>query len=105
MPDNNEVLVKLRQKIHVMRAWNRLVLVYLMSLAILYREAATVLRAPLISTTASCAARASNLLGAVTKGSPVSLATAAARAVSKPIFEFSPAKQHCTASMATCAGV
>ena len=66
---------------------------YLMSFAILYKEAATVLRAPLISTTASCAARASNLFGAVTNGNPVSLATAAARAVSKPCFEFSPAQR------------
>ena len=42
------------------------------------RETATVFSAPLASTMASWAARASNLLGAVTKGSPVSLATAAA---------------------------
>ena len=49
-------------------------------------------RAPLISTMASWAARASNLFGAVTKGKPVSLATAAATFVSKPTLELSPAK-------------
>ncbi|KAH3665169.1 hypothetical protein OGATHE_003984 [Ogataea polymorpha] len=42
---------------------------YLMSLAILKSETATVFRAPEASTTASCAARASNLLGAVTNSS------------------------------------
>src|SRR5436190_20673086 len=38
------------------------------SLAILFREAATVFRAPWAWTTASLEARASNLLGAVTNG-------------------------------------
>ena len=63
-----------------------------MSFAILYSEVANVFRAPLISTMASWAARASNLFGAVTKGKPVSLATAAATFVSKPTLELSPAK-------------
>ena len=67
---------------------------HLMSLAILYRDAATVLIAPLISTTASCAARASNLFGAVTKGKPVSLATAAATAESNPFLELRPVCIH-----------
>ena len=49
-----------------------------MSLAILLREAATVLRAPWACTRASWLARASNLLGAVTKGRPVSSASFAA---------------------------
>mmetsp|Transcript_17790 Transcript_17790/g.42698 ORF Transcript_17790/g.42698 Transcript_17790/m.42698 type:complete len:396 (-) Transcript_17790:392-1579(-) len=56
----------------------------LMSLATFIREQATVLRCPLASTMASCAARASNLLGAVTKGSPVSAATSAATCSAKP---------------------
>jgi hypothetical protein len=46
-----------------------------MSLATFMRDTAAVLSAPLISTTLSWAARASNLLGAVTKGRPVSSAT------------------------------
>jgi hypothetical protein len=49
-----------------------------------------VLRAPESSTMASWAASASNLLGAVTKGSPVALATSAAIAVSHPFLVFSP---------------
>ncbi len=40
---------------------------HLMSLATLYRDTAAVLRAPLMCTMASWAARLSNLLGAVTK--------------------------------------
>ena len=44
------------------------------SLAIFISEPARRFKAPLISTTASCADSASNLLGAVTKGSPVSAA-------------------------------
>lgn len=48
------------------------------------REHARVLRAPLASTMESCAARASNLLGAVTNGSPVSLAISAAISWSYP---------------------
>ncbi len=53
-------------------------------------ETATVLSAPLASTIASCAASASNLLGAVTKGSPMSSATAAANFSAKPFFVFRP---------------
>ena len=45
-----------------------------MSLPIFMRETARRFSAPLSSTMASCAASASNLLGAVTKGSPVSSA-------------------------------
>lgn len=52
-----------------------------MSLATFMRLTATVLSAPEASTTASCAASASNLLGAVTKGMPVSLATCGGRDV------------------------
>ncbi|WVY98681.1 hypothetical protein V8G54_030832 [Vigna mungo] len=48
------------------------------SLAIFIKEAAMVLRAPLVSTKASWAAKASNLFSAVTKGRLVSSATAAA---------------------------
>src|SRR5437867_10461629 len=48
------------------------------SLAILLREAATVLSAPWAWTSASLAAGASNLLGAVTKGWPVRAASRAA---------------------------
>ena len=44
----------------------------LMSLAIFMMEQATTLHAPLTSTMASWEASASNLLGAVTKGRPVS---------------------------------
>lgn len=43
------------------------------------RETATVLSVPLASTIASWAASASNLLGAVTNGSPVSSATVCAQ--------------------------
>ena len=49
-----------------------------MSSAILIRDAASVRSAPLVMTSASWAARAANLLGAVTNGSPVSSAMAAA---------------------------
>ncbi len=44
------------------------------SLAIFISETASVLSAPLVSTIVSCAASASNLLGAVTNGSPVNSA-------------------------------
>lgn len=64
-----------------------------MSFAIFMRLHAVVLSAPESSTIASCAARASNLLGAVTKGSPVADATSAATAVSHPFFVFSPAQR------------
>lgn len=53
-------------------------------------DTATTLSAPLASTTASCAASASNLLGAVSKGSPVSSATAEAKRSAKPFFVFRP---------------
>ena len=52
------------------------------SLATFMSETATTLSAPLISTSESCAASASNLLGAVTKGRPVSAATWRATATS-----------------------
>ena len=48
------------------------------SSAILIRLVAVVLIAPWAKTSASCAARAANLFGAVTKGLPVSCAIAAA---------------------------
>jgi len=49
-----------------------------MSLAIFMRLPAMVFRAPCVITIASCAARDSNLLGAVTKGRPVNSAIFAA---------------------------
>ena len=55
-----------------------------MSLAILLRLTATTLSAPDSSTSASCAASASNLLGAVTNGRPVSAATSSAKRSAKP---------------------
>mmetsp|Transcript_29221 Transcript_29221/g.74971 ORF Transcript_29221/g.74971 Transcript_29221/m.74971 type:complete len:277 (-) Transcript_29221:852-1682(-) len=55
-----------------------------MSLAIFMSDTATVLIWPLASTSESWAASASNLLGAVTKGIPVALATSAATASAKP---------------------
>ncbi len=61
-----------------------------MSLAIFIRLTARTLSAPEISTIASCAARASNLLGAVTKAWPVSAATSAAKATSKPTLALIP---------------
>jgi hypothetical protein len=45
-----------------------------MSLPIFIKETANRFNAPLSSTMASCAAKDSNLFGAVTKGSPVSSA-------------------------------
>ncbi len=47
-------------------------------------DTAIVLSAPLSCTAASCAASASNLLGALSNGSPVSRARAAATASAKP---------------------
>ena len=55
-----------------------------MSLAILNSETATVLMAPWVITMASCAARASNLLGAEVKGSFVSAAICSATRTPKP---------------------
>eukprot|EP00550_Attheya_septentrionalis_P004951 CAMPEP_0198297058 /NCGR_PEP_ID=MMETSP1449-20131203/35217_1 /TAXON_ID=420275 /ORGANISM="Attheya septentrionalis, Strain CCMP2084" /LENGTH=167 /DNA_ID=CAMNT_0043997867 /DNA_START=123 /DNA_END=622 /DNA_ORIENTATION=+ len=55
-----------------------------MSLAILFKLVATTLSAPESSTKESCAASASNLEGAVTKGNPDSFAIAEAIAVSYP---------------------
>ena len=52
------------------------------SLAILLRETATTFMQPEASTRASCAARASNLFGAVSNGRPVSAAMMAAIATS-----------------------
>lgn len=52
------------------------------SLAILLRDAATVLSAPEASRSESWAASASNLFGAVTKGRPVSSAILAAISLS-----------------------
>ena len=56
-----------------------------MSLAILNSDAATVLIAPWLNTIASCAASASNLLGAVVNGSPVIAAMRSATISAKPI--------------------
>ena len=61
-----------------------------MSLAILNRDAAAVLSAPWLNTMASWAARASNLLGAVTKGRPVIAAIRSATFSAKPIGAFRP---------------
>ena len=61
-----------------------------MSLAILNRLAATVLIAPWVKTMASCAARASNLFGAVVKGRPVMEAILSATPSAKPTGAFSP---------------
>ncbi len=52
------------------------------SLPIFMSETATLLKEPLSSTMASWAASASNLLGAVTKGKPLSAAILAATATS-----------------------
>ena len=60
------------------------------SLAILNRLAASVFSAPDSSTSASFAASASNLFGAVTKGSPVSRATSPANFSAKPMGQFRP---------------
>src|SRR3546814_20291245 len=61
-----------------------------MSWAIFSREQAMVLSATEASTMASCAASASNLFSAVTKGSWVSLATSAAKASAKPSMAWRP---------------
>uniref|UniRef100_A0A0A9D6C4 Pco106335 n=1 Tax=Arundo donax TaxID=35708 RepID=A0A0A9D6C4_ARUDO len=61
-----------------------------MSFAIFIREAEIVFTAPLLSTKASCAAKASNLFSAVTKGRFVSSATAAAILTSNPFLVFKP---------------
>ena len=61
-----------------------------MSLAILNRAAAAALIAPCENTMASCAASASNLLGAVTKGRPVMSAIRSATFSAKPIGAFRP---------------
>ena len=60
------------------------------SLAILFKLVATTLSAPDISTMESCAASASNLLGAATKGSLVSWAIFCAIASSYPLTVFRP---------------
>mmetsp|Transcript_37687 Transcript_37687/g.90482 ORF Transcript_37687/g.90482 Transcript_37687/m.90482 type:complete len:213 (-) Transcript_37687:697-1335(-) len=61
-----------------------------MSLPILLREHASTLSAPDASMIASCAASASNLLGAVTKGRPVSAAIILAMSASYPTVVFRP---------------
>ena len=61
-----------------------------MSLAIFISAAASVFRAPDASTIASCAASASNLLGALTNGSPVSRPIQAATRSANPGGAFSP---------------
>ena len=61
-----------------------------MSLAILKSEAATVLIAPWLISMASCAASASNLLGAVVKGSLVIFAMRFATSSANPIGAFKP---------------
>ena len=55
-----------------------------MSLAIFISDTAMTFSAPDISTSASCAASASNLFSAVTKGRPVILATSSAKRSAKP---------------------
>mmetsp|Transcript_18810 Transcript_18810/g.65281 ORF Transcript_18810/g.65281 Transcript_18810/m.65281 type:complete len:213 (+) Transcript_18810:174-812(+) len=60
------------------------------SLAILFREQATVFSEPWASTTASWAASASNLFSAVSNDEPVSAAIKAATATSKPRVVFRP---------------
>ena len=61
-----------------------------MSLAILNSEAATVLMAPWLKTIASCAASASNLLGAEVKGRPVIAAIRSATLSAKPAGALRP---------------
>ena len=61
-----------------------------MSLAILNSDTATVLMAPCVMTSASCAARASNLLGADVKGSPVSSAISFAIRSANPLGALRP---------------
>ena len=56
-----------------------------MSFAIFISDAASVASAPLANTTASCAASAANLFGAVTNGSPVSSAIFAAHGLAEPV--------------------
>ena len=63
---------------------------HLISLAIFMSEQARVFNAPLASTTASCAASDSNLLGAVTKARPVSSAILSATFTAKSRCELSP---------------
>ena len=60
------------------------------SLAIFITEQAITFNAPDTSTKASCAAKASNLLGAVINGKPVSVETFSATFSAKPILVFSP---------------
>ena len=60
------------------------------SLPIFMSETATRLNAPLSSTIASCAAKASNLFGAVLNGIPVSSAMFAATATSYPLGVLRP---------------
>merc|ERR1712008_46303 len=62
----------------------------LRSLAIFIMEQDMTLRAPETSTIASWAAKASNLLGAVTNGNPVISDTLAATFSAKPILVFNP---------------
>ena len=61
-----------------------------MSLPIFINETATVFRQPPMWTTASWAASASNLLGAVTNDLPVISETFSATASAKPTLEFRP---------------
>ena len=61
-----------------------------MSLAILNRLAATVFNAPWVNTMASCAASASNLLGAEVNGRPVISAILAATFSAKPTGALRP---------------
>ena len=61
-----------------------------MSLAIFIRLAASVASAPLVNTSASCAASAANLFGALTNGRPVSSAIFAAAASPNPAGAFRP---------------
>lgn len=66
---------------------------YLMSFAIFMNETARTLSAPEASTMASCAARASNLFGAVWKVSPVILEISRATLTSNPLRVLSPCER------------
>ncbi len=61
-----------------------------MSSAIFMSETARVRSAPWVKTSASCAANAANLLGAVTNGSPVASAMTAATRSPNSGWVFSP---------------
>ncbi len=72
------------------------------SFAIFMRAAASVLMAPCAATIASCAASASNLLGADVKGIPVSFAISAATFSPKPAGAFRPVPTAVPPSASSC---